>query len=298
MIDCSKRGNINTAALQLQLQLQLQSFTLKQLFSEESCSVVVITVQCNTLVVWCSRQLWCPRTDSLYIVRWATRHATACRDHSLLNVLTPCGFRGLEIPGALLGYGLWAHLRPGSMKDNFASTETGTGTQRSIARLSHDYDWWIVPSSVHQLTSAVFTYCLHEFLSFSLSLYICRPGCWNCVVNVYPMTTWRCYYSRLVNILLLQTAYAKRSDESTIRPRWSVDRWNVSRWIVVRALIADEVSSLNSSQTNQRSSVLSVVVPRSPGLLTMCRSRVSLLFHALSFQFLETLSSLVSECCC
>jgi len=28
-----------------------------------------------------------------------------------------------EIPGALLGDGLWAQLRPGSTKDNFASTE-------------------------------------------------------------------------------------------------------------------------------------------------------------------------------
>jgi len=26
--------------------------------------------------------------------------------------------------------GLWAHLQPGSMKDNFASTESGTETSR------------------------------------------------------------------------------------------------------------------------------------------------------------------------
>jgi len=52
------------------------------------------------------------------------KHHITVRD--LVRYLTSSQ-RFSEIPGAFLGDGLWAHLQPGSTKDNFAPTETGTG---------------------------------------------------------------------------------------------------------------------------------------------------------------------------
>jgi len=43
----------------------------------------------------------------------------------VFNILTEVF---IEIPGALLGDGLSAHLRPGSTRDNFTSNETGRVT--------------------------------------------------------------------------------------------------------------------------------------------------------------------------